>query len=260
MKSAIYEGRVRHARRRPIEHAFEYSHVLFYLDLDELPALFRGRWLWSNERPNLASFRRADHWGDAGRPLADSIRELVRERTGASPRGPIRLLTQLRHLGWVFNPVSFYYCFDEADRRLEAIVAEITNTPWGEQQCYVLPVDGDPARPLRWRFQKTFHVSPFLGMDVVYEWSATLPGRDLSLRMRDIEAGERVLDVTMRMRRREIRAGSLARTLVRHPAMSFGTISAIYWQALRLKLKGAPFFEHPKWRAGEPGPGAIPPR
>ena len=120
---------------------------MLYLDLDELPALFDGYRLASARGRSLAEFRRADHLGDPRRPLADEVRALVAARSGTAPAGPIRLLTNLRYLGHAFNPVCFYYCFDAAGERVEAVVAEVTNTPWGECHAYVLEPDPARSRP-----------------------------------------------------------------------------------------------------------------
>ena len=250
--SALYFGRVRHARAVPIRHAFEYGHFLAALDLSELPELFRGRWLWSAERANLASFRRADYLGDPATPLDEAVRELVERRTGTRPTGRILLLTQLRQLGFVFNPVSFYFCLDAAGR-VETIVAEITNTPWGERHAYVLAArDALPAEGnrLRFRFPKQFHISPFFPMEQEYEWEFTPPAEELGVVMRNLEAGRVVFQSEMRLARRPWTGREAARALCLHPAMSLRTIAAIYWQALRLRLRGAPFFEHPG-RRGE---------
>ncbi|MEI2421818.1 DUF1365 family protein, partial [Arthrospira platensis SPKY2] len=103
------------------------------LDLAELDTVFRGRWLWSTQRPALAWLRREDHLGDPAHSLDESVRRLVAERTGRRPAGPIRLLAHLRYFGHCFNPVSFYYCYDAAGERVETIVAEVNNTPWGER-------------------------------------------------------------------------------------------------------------------------------
>ncbi len=137
--SAIYEGVVAHRRSEPREHAFSYRVLMMYLDLGELPQLFDGNLLWSSRWPALGWFRRSDYLGDAGVPLDQAVRELVVERTGYRPEGPVRVLTNVRCFGHCFNPVSFYYCFDPAGEEVEAVIAEVTNTPWGERQRYVLP-------------------------------------------------------------------------------------------------------------------------
>lgn len=250
LHSAIYSGWIRHRRFAPVRNAFRYSAFLMYLDLDELPRVFAGRWLWSVDRPALARFRRADYLGDPSRPLADCVRDRVREETGRRPEGPIRLLTHLRYLGFCFNPVSFYYCFD-AEGILETVVAEITNTPWNERHSYVLPLAaGCPAGAARrFRFPKEFHVSPFLGMEQEYDWRVTPPDERLVVHMDNLEDGRRVLDATMVLDRSPINSATLARALVHHPFMTGKVVAAIHWQALRLWWKRCPSYPHPRDRA-----------
>ena len=246
--SAIYEGWVRHRRFRPARHRFGYRLFMMYLDLDELPGLFNRQWLWSARRPNLACFRRADHLGDPRLPLDECVRQLVGDRTGRRPEGPIRLLTHLCYWGYGFNPVSFYFCFDRAGHGLETVVGEVNNTPWGEQHCYVLHRGMDSGRVPRkcYRFPKAFHVSPFMGMKQDYTWRFTAPGRKLFVHMDNRENGDRLFDATLALRRREIGAASLARVLVQYPLMTSKVIGAIHWQALRLWLKRCPIYTHPR--------------
>src|SRR4029450_7856296 len=173
MHSCIYRGSVRHRRFHPTPHAFSYSLFMMYLDLEELPSLFAGRWLWSSDHVALAQFRRTDHVGDPHVPLDATIRTLVEQRLGARPGGPIRLLTHLRYFGYCFNPVSFYFCFDERDEKIETIVAEITNPPWKERPASLLPVTRSVRNTRHgWQFQfdKQFHVPPFNPMDMRYNW------------------------------------------------------------------------------------------
>lgn len=258
MKSAIYEGRVRHRRFSPVPHAFSYRLFMMYVDLDELPTVFKNRWFWSVDRTNLASLKRRDHVGDRSIPLDEFIRQLVEARTGQRPDGPIRLLTHLRYFGYVFNPVSFYFCYDRSAGRVDTIVAEITNTPWGERHCYVLGADHNRASGKRkhYRFDKVFHISPFIDMDVVYDWRFTEPASQLAIHMENLRDGRPFFDATMRLERRELSGPSLARVLVQYPLMTAKIISAIHWQALRLWIKGVPFFAHPK-RRREPSPVAT---
>ena len=255
MHSAIYTGRVRHRRFEPAEHAFSYRVFQVYLDLAELDSVFRGRWLWSTQRSAVARFKRSDHHGDAAQPLDESIRDLVQQDTGTRPTGPIRLLTHLRYFGYVMNPVSMYYCFDDADERLETVVAEVHNTPWGERHCYVLPRERSVSRGgMRFRFAKAFHVSPFMPMEQIYDWRFGEPGDKLAVHMENFEHGRKLFDATMSLQRRPICTGNLAKVLMNHPFMTGKVIAAIYWNALKLRLKGVAFHPHPKWRTQTEAP------
>jgi DUF1365 family protein len=225
-------GNVRHRRFEPRAHEFQYSLFMAYLDLDELERVFAGRWLWSTRRAALARFAREDHLGDPSVPLAEAVRALVAERTGERPAGPIRLLTHLRYFGYVFNPVSFYYCFDR-NELLQTVVAEVNNTPWGERHCYVVPT--------RATTQKAMHVSPFMPMDLQYHWRFGSPGERLAVHMTLERAGERVFDASLALEREPIGNG----VLLRHPFMTAKVIAAIHWEALRLWLKRVPFHTHP---------------
>lgn len=245
MNSCLYRGAVRHRRREPVVHDFRTSLFMLYLDLDELPAVFDGRWLWSARRPNLAWFRRADYLGDPRQPLDAAVRDLVAARTGVRPTGPIRLLTHLRYFGFVMNPVSFYYCFDTSGRRVEALVAEITNTPWGERHAYVLRAPPDGARLQRFRFSKTFHVSPFMGMEHEYDWRFSPPGERLLVHMQNHTPAGKLFDATLTLRRQPLGGRALAAALLRHPAMTAQVALAIYWQALRLWMRRVPVHPHP---------------
>jgi DUF1365 family protein len=167
----------------------------------------------------------------------------VRGRAGTA--GPVRLLTHARTYGHCFNPVSFYYCYDAAGERVDAVVAEVTNTPWGERHAYVLRRD-DEDRVIEGGFDKAFHVSPFMGMDHRYAWRVVEPGDELLVHIDSLRDGRRTFDATLTLARRELDGRMLNRLLWRYPAATLVAGVRIYAHALRLKLKGAPYFPHPE--------------
>jgi len=244
MNSCIYRGTVMHRRFEPTAHAFRYRLFMLYLDLDEVDRVFDGRWLWSASRPNLAWFRRDDHFGNPSEPLAESVRRTVGAATGRRPEGPVRLLTHLRYLGYCFNPISIYYCFDPQDRVVEAVLAEVTNTPWKERRCYVIVPPAEGRRTPR-RFAKALHVSPFLPMQVDYLWQNNRPAERLTVHMKVVRDSRAVLDATLALRREPLDAVNLAANLARFPLMTLKVIGAIHWEAARLWLKGVPVHSHP---------------
>lgn len=262
--SAVYEGWVRHRRFEPVEHCFRYRLFLMYLDLGELPEVLDPYPLFSARRRAPARFRRGDFMGDPGRPLDECARDAVEAATGARPAGPVRLLAGLRYFGHSFNPVSLYYCFDPAAERVEAVVADVRNIPWGERHPYVLARGERRGTVLADELEKTFHVSPLMGMDQTYAFRASEPDGRLAVHIesrpretavnRDIggftrtrrKQPARTFDATLSLRRRELSRRTLASLLARYPAMSLQVVAKIYAQSLRLKLKGARYHPHPE--------------
>ncbi len=240
--SAIYEGTIRHRRFAARPHEFSHRVALFYLDLEELDSLLGGRLVAS--RPGTVRFRRADYLGDASVGLSDAVRMKVERATGTLPTGPIRLLTQLRTFGHCFNPVSFYYCFTPQEQ-LEAVVAEVTSTPWGERHAYVLARTA-AGRVLAADSEKKLHVSPFMGMKQRYLWRVAAPGSTLSVHIESRERERRAFDATLALRRSELTRGSLAGVTARYPAATLRVLALIYGHALALKLKGVPVHHRPQ--------------
>lgn len=247
--SRIYRGHVIHVRRSPRRHAFRIPLYMLYLDLDEL------EWLkhfgLSQARFGWLSFRREDYFRPAVDDLRSAVWDAVEAEVGPRRRGPVRLLTHVRSLGYVFNPVSFYYCF-RPDGALDAVLAEITNTPWGERHHYVLHSEAEDATAIERRFPKAFHVSPFFPMSQQYRWRLGRPGQELRVSMANTdESGATVFRAALRLRAHPMNRQTLRRTLIQHPAMSLKVHAAIYGHAFALWAKKTPFFSHPKHRRNE---------
>lgn len=219
---------------------------MMYVDLDELEQVFKPFWLWAINKPGFASFQRKDHHGDDNTALSSSIRELVLEQTQQRVEGPIRLLTQFRILGYAFNPLSLYFCFDSSGENLTHIVAEVSNTPWNEQHCYVLtPNQSNPA-VFHDQHQKTFHVSPFMHEDMQYRWKISHPKESLEVQIENLVEDEVLFSAKMDLERKPLNAQNLRSTLCNFPLMSFKLIAAIYWEALKLWLKGIKYVPYTK--------------
>jgi uncharacterized protein len=240
--SAIYEGTIRHRRFAVRAHELRHRLALVYLDLEELDGLLGGRLV--RARPGAVRFRRADYLGDSQIGLADAVRMHVECRTGSAPAGPIRVLTHLRTFGHCFNPVSFYYCFTPQEQ-LDAVVAEVTSTPWGERHAYVLERVG-AGTVLSGDFAKALHVSPFMGMEQRYTWRVVAPGPALAVHIESFQDGRRAFEATLALRRRPLTRAALTRVTARYPAGTLRVLALIYGHALALKLKGVPVHPRPR--------------
>ena len=247
--SYIYEGMVRHRRKLHAHNEFKISTFMFLLDLDELDCVFRSSWLWSTCRAAYGRFRRSDYMKsfDASTELKRCVLTLLEQQGISSPVGKVRLLTQLRYCGFQMNPVSFYYCYDPSDRFVVAIVAEVNNTPWGEQHTYVIPGLQSPKKVIvADRVDKTFHVSPFMDLDMHYRMLFTHPGKRIGVKMENYQREEKIFDVSLSLTRRPINRFELAKVAIKYPMFSIRVFVGIYYQALKLYLKRVPFFPHPK--------------
>lgn len=243
--SSLYVGTIGHKRLRPTAHHFSYSIFMAYIDLDEVAPLFSHSFFCSQSRWSVASFYRSDYLGDSSRPLKDSVSELVESITGSRVRGPMRMLTHLRYFGVIFNPITLYYCFEENGADLQAIVAEVTNTPWRERHAYVIPCTEMNGTTLTHRCRKEFHVSPFMEMDQHYLWQLNIPGSSIDLKIENHDHQGHLFTASLNLRRREFTPVNLAFQLSRTPVVTAKVILAIYWQALRLWFKKVPYVPHP---------------
>jgi len=245
--SAIYEGWVSHRRADSVHHAFRYRIFMPLLDLDELPELLDPIPLWSARRPAPARFRARDFLGGGPLPLAERARDLALARLGRRPAGPVRILANPRYLGVGFNPVSFLFLHGEGGAGVDCVIAEVTNTPWGDRTAYVLDgrSRGDDGL-IRSRFEKQMHVSPFQRMEQTYEIRVGEPAEGLRISIRNLEGDREVFIATMGLRRRELTPRRMTRLLLEHPPMTLATLARIYANAWRLKRKGAPCFQRPR--------------
>ena len=244
MHSKLFFGKVSHTRQHPIKHRFEYDTFMCYLDIDELGTVFNDSKYWSYNCRNLAWFNPKDYIGRDSN-IRTAIYDHIYEHTGQLFEGRIRLLTHLTYFGYCFNPVSFYYCFDD-DEKLQYIVSETNNTPWDERHVHVTQVGATQANQMvKDEFQKTFHVSPFLDMDFMYRWQFNEPAEQLIINMDNFKNGDNWFNAYLELEAAPATARNFSRALRSYPFMTLKVITAIYWQALKLKLKGAKFYDHP---------------
>lgn len=216
-----------------------------FVFLDEVDAISLRHRVWSNRVPAPLWFRRRDFLGREAMSLSDAVASEVVDQTDVTLSGPIAMLGQVRTFGWLFNPITCYFCFDESGQRVVALVAEVENTPWHERHAYVV---GPPGS---YRFPKALHVSPFLPMDLDYELTYSEPTERSSVVFKVYRGEELLLIARSELTRSELDTAGIRRLLLSYPAMSLRISTAIYRQAVKLKRMGAPFFPHPK-RSGQP--------
>lgn len=247
MHSCLYHGIVSHCRQTPVVHRFRYWLFWLYVDLSEWEEVERRVVGLSRRFFAPAALNRRDHMGDKAKSLAAEVREFVRRESGEDmATGAIRLLTQPRSFGVYFSPLNLYYCFGAAGE-LNAVVAEVNNTPWGEQHCYLLwKANRTSAAKGEYRHAKTFHVSPFMPMDQDYLWQVGVPGKDLSVHLATERDGRAYFEADMKLARQELSSWTLASNLARSPVNAARVMVAIYYQALRLWMKKCRYYPHPK--------------
>ncbi|MCW8329358.1 DUF1365 domain-containing protein [Photobacterium sp. SDRW27] len=260
MNSALFVGSIRHRRFSPVKHAFTYPMFMPLIDLDELEDLQSSVKGFGLHFLNFARFRTADYLRGHDRQYSDEAANIVTDNkamslkmavvdkveslTGERVDGRVMLLCQLRYAGLYFSPLNLYYLYDEHDN-WRWVLAEVSNTPWNERHYYVLPAKSDWSGD-SWKEDKAFHVSPFNPMSQQYNWRFRAPEKQLQLHLdiRSMEGNKKVLDATMLMKRQPFTSKVLWHLIAKTPIQTLKIVVGIYWQALRLWRKGAPFYSH----------------
>jgi hypothetical protein len=242
--SALYTGTVAHRRLRPKPHRLRYRIFSLLLDLDEIQALSKRLRLFSHRRFNLFSFDERDHADGSGGSLRDWAEVHLAGAGIALEGGPIRLLAMPRVLGYGFNPISVWFCYHR-DGRLLALLHEVHNT-FGERHTYLIPVAaGDSPDDIRQTCAKMLHVSPFMAMDMRYEFRIHTPDERLSLVIRGGDAQGPMIVAAFTARRQNLTDAALLLAFVRTPLLTLKVVGGIHWEALRLWIKGLRLYRHP---------------
>jgi DUF1365 family protein len=244
MEPAIYAGTLRHRRFHPVRHEFSYSLFMAFLDIDRIPETMARSAVSSYNRWNWASFHESDHFGDPARALRERLRDDAAAHGVEFPDGAVFLLTNLRYFGYCFNPISLYFCYSK-DGSLGTILAEVNST-FGERKNYWLgPQNRLPGKALGFHAAKEMHVSPFMSMNLEYEFAFNSPGERLVAHMNTLDAGASFFDATLTLERQPWTASNLTAALAKQPFMTAKVIAAIHWEALRLWWKRVPVYSHP---------------
>lgn len=245
LNSALYRGRVMHRRLRPKTHRLNYRVFWLLLDLSEIDDVDARLRLFSRNRFNLLSFHDKDY-GDGSGVLRPQVDAWMAQAGIDLEGGTVRLLTMPRVLGYVFNPISIYYCH-WPDGRLAAMVYEVTST-FGIRHAYVIPIpiEDQAAGVIRQGASKALYVSPFMGMEMDYQFRGHKPGDRLDMTIDGLDAEGVLITAAMAAKREQLDDRNIAAATAAIPLMTFKVVAAIHWEALKLWLKGVSLTQQPK--------------
>ncbi|WP_028022568.1 DUF1365 domain-containing protein [Enterovibrio calviensis] len=234
--SGLYVGSVRHRRFTPVEHRFTYPMFMPLIDLDEVESLAKNVRGFSLRKWGVATFHRPDYL--QGRTdTKQAVQDKVFELTGERHNGKVLALCHLRYFGVYFSPVNFYYLYDE-DGNWRYMLAEVSNTPWNQRHYYAIPAGKN------WENDKAFHVSPFNPIEQKYVWKLRPLNKTAFIHL-ETHRDDREFDATLAMTKKPFSSAELTKLIVKTPVMTVKVVASIYWQALKLWIKGAPLYNHP---------------
>ena len=239
MTSSIYNGTVIHKRFKPKIHFFKYKVFSLLIDLSELNFLDKNISFFSYNKFNLISFFDKDHGERNGTSLIEWVKKNLKENEINHENIKIKLLCYPRILGYVFNPLSVFYVYNNKEE-LISILYEVKNT-FGEQHTYIFKVENDNL--LQHNCEKKFHVSPFIEMNCNYFFRILKPSEKISVIIDQYQSNEKILFASQDGKRADLTSAELMKSYLKHPLMTFKIISAIHFEAFKLWAKGIKFIK-----------------
>ena len=250
----LYTGWVQHTRTEPKQHQFRYNYFQVWLDVEQPHLIDQISRFWSSKKNNLVRYEKENY-----QPGNDSIHlaicNLIKQKTKRNFDGKVYLLANLTHWGYCYNPVSFYFCYDH-QQQLQYILSEIHNTPWGERFTYLHDVStcnnenssrlkNSSGDKLTFEFDKRFHVSPFIPMEIDYQWNFKITDDKILISMNLKQSSKSIFNATMNLAEVPLTSKMANVIAIRYPFTCLNILRSIYWQAFRLWLKRIPFHTHP---------------